>query len=417
MKAPHKFRVAQWRLLCKVVCKAGWREATGCTASMQRLLLSLVMRGHGPADKEGARLARLQTTLAHRQVRVAERKKMYTVQWWSSELSLHDWMPNEQRIRFRGNGFEWLHKHVYSPVAKLADEKLSYKPWMSCISEGVKLLAISGKLPGSDPEKVTVGRSAKHSLFPECTGCQKRRTRWYNLSCTPGVDPALLKAAFDDMVEHQTEWSSDRKIGLAMKYSTFDRFSDSVYQCDDKCGSFWQQLPVSKSGRDCKADAKARYHFAVHANVVVGPGGIQRFTVVPKNVSTGSNFGLTNLLVTLHRAWKAGKIGPHVTRLIRHTDGGPDNVAWATHIFNFLMVYIGAFNDSLWFMFESGHSHTEIADRLFAIMKRLFDSDSNVRVRPVQSFVELEARLREVFGSAKEGFELGLRCLVPGAQL
>ena len=91
-----------------------------------------------------------------------------------------------------------------SPVAKLADEKLSYKPWMSCISEGVKLLAISGKLPGSDPEKVTVGRSAKHSHFPECTGCQKRRTRWYNLSCTPGVDPALLKAAFDDMVEHQT---------------------------------------------------------------------------------------------------------------------------------------------------------------------------------------------------------------------
>ena len=35
---------------------------------------------------------------------------------------------------------------------------------------------------------------------------------------------------------------------------------------------------------------------------------------------------------------------------------------------------------------------------------RLFDSDSNVRVRPVQSFVELEARLREVFGSAKEDF-------------
>ena len=39
-------------------------------------------------------------------------------------------------------------------------------------------------------------------------------------------------------------------------------------------------------------------------------------------------------------------------------------------------------------------------------MKKLFQSDSNVRVRPVQSFVELEARLREVFATAKEEFQL-----------
>ena len=72
---------------------------------MQRRLLAFVMGGYGPEDKETARLARLQTTLAHRQVRISERKRMYTVNWWSTELRIHDWLPNEQRIRFRGNGY------------------------------------------------------------------------------------------------------------------------------------------------------------------------------------------------------------------------------------------------------------------------------------------------------------------------
>ena len=402
------FRVTRWQVLCRNVCKAGWRQATGCTPSMQRRLLAFVMGGYGPEDKETARLARLQTTLAHRQVRISERKRMYTVNWWSTELRIHDWLPNEQRIRFRGNGYEWLHKHVYSPVATHAGEKLSYKTWMKCIPEAVQLMVSMGLLPGSDPDQVTVGRSAKHSHFPECTKCQQKRMRWHNLSCTPGVDPALLKEAFDDMVEHQTEWSNDRKIALAMKYSTYDQFADTCYECDDKCGSFWQQLPVSATGRDTKANVRAKYHFSIHANVVCGPGGLQRFTVVPKNVSGGgANFGLTNLIVALHAAWKSGKIGPHVTKLIRHTDGGPDNVSWVSHLVHWLLVYIGAFNDLLWFVFEAGHSHTEIADRLFALMKKLFESDSNVRVRPVQDFVELEGRLREVFAKAKEEFQLG----------
>ena len=164
---------------------------------------------------------------------------------------------------------------------------------------------------------------------------------------------------------------------------------------------------MDATGRDSKSGARAKYHFSVQANVVCGPGGVQRFTVVPKNVGTGGNFGLTNLIVALHSAWKAGKIGPHVKKMIRHTDGGPDNVTWVSHMVHFLLVYIGAFEDLLWFMFMAGHSHTEIADRLFALMKKLFESDSGARVRPVQDFVELESRLREVFDKAKEEFEMG----------
>ena len=64
-----------------------------------------------------------------------------------------------------------------------------------------------GWLPGSDPEKVTVGRSAKHSHFPECTGCQSRREHYHKLLRTPGTAPAVLKEAFDDMLKHNQDLS------------------------------------------------------------------------------------------------------------------------------------------------------------------------------------------------------------------
>ena len=67
------------------------------------------------------------------------------------------------------------------------------------------------------------------------------------------ADPAFVQAKFDEMLEHQAEWSSDRREALAMKYATYVPQADTIYECDDKCGSFWQQLPVAPLGRDSKA--------------------------------------------------------------------------------------------------------------------------------------------------------------------
>ena len=52
------------------------------------------------------------------------------------------------------------------------------------------------------------------------------------------------------------------------------------------------------------------------------------------------------------------------------------------------------------------HSHTEIADRLFSLMKRLFETDGAARVRGVGCFAELEEKLREEFESCKEEFDM-----------
>lgn len=58
------------------------------------------------------------------------------------------------------------------------------------------------------------------------------------------------------------------------------------------------------------------------------------------------------------------------------------------------------------YMFVGRHSHTEIADRLFSLMKRIFDSDSAARVRGVGCASELLHKLTETFKDCDETFSL-----------
>lgn len=52
------------------------------------------------------------------------------------------------------------------------------------------------------------------------------------------------------------------------------------------------------------------------------------------------------------------------------------------------------------------HSHTEIADRLFSLMKKLFETDSAARVCGVGCPTELTSKLDAVFADCKEEFLL-----------
>lgn len=217
----------------------------------------------------------------------------------------------------------------------------------------------------------------------------------------PTSDEATVAAKYQELLQHSRSWQADRECALKLRHwATAD--SDTIYQCDDKCGSFWQRLPVSETGRDAKDNAKAVYHFAIQANVISGAHGLIRFACVPKNVQTGHNFGLTNLLMVLLKAKRSGRLPNHKKKLIRHTDGGPDNVAVNTHVFHWLLVYLGIFDELVWFRFKAGHSHTEVADRLFAIMKRLFESDDQTRVKGIQDFPTLFVQLREELKCERE---------------
>jgi hypothetical protein len=404
----RSFTIPKWTVNGVEVCKGAWWQLRGGTARRIRSLQAMVMRGHGPAEREAGQLAKLEMAVQAREALAENGRRIFAVNWWARELGMHDWLPNEQAVRFRGQGYGFVHEHLYSPASAAAGLRpFSYKSWRTLPDAALKQLHDAGELPGSDLDKLRVKRSANHSAFPECDECQQRRKRYYNAAKARGADQSVVAELYRAVLEHKQEWANDRSAALRLKYSTYESLSDACYECDDGCGSFWQAMPVDPTGRDCKQSAAAKYKFAIQANAIVGPRGVQRFTVMPKNVRKGANFGLTNFIFVLHRAWKAGRLGPHVRRCYRHTDGGPDNVSWVTHVVHWLLVFIGVFDEMIWFRFEAGHSHTEIADRLFAILKKLFDADSNARVGPLETFAELESKLRETFAKAQEHFELG----------
>ena len=97
-------------------------------------------------------------------------------------------------------------------------------------------------------------------------------------------DPAHVQAMYTRMLEHQRDWSSDRGVALAIRRALEQADSSAIYECDDKCGSFWQALPVDPTGRDGKSVVADLYRFSIQANVVCGKGGLIRFAFLPKHV-------------------------------------------------------------------------------------------------------------------------------------
>ena len=91
--------------------------------------------------------------------------------------------------------------------------------------------------------------------------------------------PALVEAKYQRMLEHQKDWSSDRAAALAIRRSLEQADPTAIYECDDKCGSWWQSLPVDPTGRNGKSVVADLYHFSIQANVVCGKGGTHPFWV------------------------------------------------------------------------------------------------------------------------------------------
>ena len=120
-------------------------------------------------------------------------KRGRAANWWKQILLLMDWCPNEQRIRIRGPGFTYLHENVYGPQAKKAGLFLEYKTWKLAMKQGI--VDACRELPGSNPEKVTCGRAANHSNFPECTECSERRNRWLSAVKKPDSDPTVVQTS------------------------------------------------------------------------------------------------------------------------------------------------------------------------------------------------------------------------------
>ena len=190
--------IRTWKLDGKPVCRDSWVRAYGATKWCVRTIYSVVQRGHAPEHKEAGQQA---TALVKLMARVVDaggvhvsRKREWAANWWNDVLLLMDWLPDEQRIRIRGPGFDYLHRHVYTPVATAVGLCLGYKTWKQCMKQGI--VDACRTLPGSNPKEVRCTRAANHSNFPECATCSSKRNRWLSAAKNPNSDPEKIKACF-----------------------------------------------------------------------------------------------------------------------------------------------------------------------------------------------------------------------------
>lgn len=136
------------------------------------------------------------------------------------------------------------------------------------------LLRIAPDLPKcADPSKLRMGRSAKHSHFPECNTCHRLRAVGIRLARDLGSSQEERDENYRERLEHNEEWSADRNIALEMRYESYRQDCPYVYEGDDKQGSHWSTFPVDETGRDSKDTTKAKLPFSVQANVFCGPNG------------------------------------------------------------------------------------------------------------------------------------------------
>ena len=147
-------------------------------------MYALLLRGHSPADVEGKTLASKQKHLLQLAESAGNRRRNkcrdYAVNFWLNLMRLQDYMPNDNKLVLRGPGYGFLHEHVYKPPALKAGMYFSYKRFMSCVPEGLRLVGVElkEKHGDMDADKLRFGRCEKHSKFSECTKCQDTREEY-----------------------------------------------------------------------------------------------------------------------------------------------------------------------------------------------------------------------------------------------
>ena len=196
------------------LCHQGWICATGGSANAHQEMYALFLRGHSAADVEAQGHAAGQQKLLllaeHAGAKRSNRCRDYAVCWWLKVMRLQDYMPNDNKLVLRGPGYGCLHKRVYLPAAVSAGLGLSYKTWMSCIPEALRLvgLELQEKHGDMDANKLRFGRCEKqHSKFAECTACQELRENYLRALSKPTSSPEFVQQELDALLAHRAEWS------------------------------------------------------------------------------------------------------------------------------------------------------------------------------------------------------------------
>ena len=139
----------RWQLEGRMVCQAAWMKARGGAACRIGALAAQVMRGYSPAQRQCGELAQLELAVEQRRGMTENARKLWTIDWWALELQLHEWQPDTQAVRFRGQGYMWIHEHMYKRMATAASiEPLGYDAWRKTAAGGAAQTARGGQAAG-----------------------------------------------------------------------------------------------------------------------------------------------------------------------------------------------------------------------------------------------------------------------------
>ena len=112
-----------------------------------------------------------------------------------------------------------------------------------------------------------------------------------------------------EIFAHVIDVQEERRIAMAF-HQEAAASSKKSFQYDDKCGSQFLHLPAP----ECRAGANAtrwQYRWAMHGNLYAGE--LLRFSMVPKCLQTGVNFGDSAYFSGMVRAVELGILGEETT--------------------------------------------------------------------------------------------------------
>ena len=202
------------------VCDAAFRAAIGGARYAHRHMLSLTLRGYSPTSLTGAQQAKVLLKASEARNGRCVKQASYARVWWANELALHEWLPNENVVRFRGPPWYTVFEQCYKPTAKAQSglPALSYKAWKKQMNPAARELCEQREGNTQSSRGVRCKRSANHSNFPECNECKTRRSEFMKVMCNGGSSQAqregVLARRTARMMEHfnEDEWQEDRRV-------------------------------------------------------------------------------------------------------------------------------------------------------------------------------------------------------------
>ena len=109
--------------------------------------------------------------------------------------------------------------------------------------------------------------------------------------------PSEVELKKKELFLHLAKMKEERVFAMQLHREAAGK-ANWIFEYDDKCGSYFLHLPnIGESGRD--GDGKWKYRIGLQANLFIG--ALNRMSIVPPCLKTGSNFGITSLLSSLLR--------------------------------------------------------------------------------------------------------------------